>query len=656
MRSPAAVETIVYDTAWCPAGTAGIVLAADDGSLALSANAPASGTVAWNTADAAAGVRTLTLKADGAAVYTAKFAVRLAPATTTLSLDTRTGVRRAAAVETIAYDTAWCPDGTLGILVAADDGSLAFSKDSPAAGTAAWDTADAEAGVRTLSLLADGDSVYTAQMAVRANYLELDTVGNGTLSAGSGWFAQGAMAIAAATPGTYWHFARWEGDTDGCRVAGTTIRAPMTADRTIRAVFERDECSLAVSGGLAGAEPADGVHALAKGGEATAKCAPVAALGEGVRAVCAGWTGTGSVPAEGTGTNATFTILEDSSISWRWTTNYLVRVTVVGDGTVDVPEAWVERGGALAVTATPGASPCAGVSWTGDVDGAAIDGTGIEIPGDRPRDIVVTFKALALGFGQAVEQPRRVWTTDGAAMWTPVQTGAHDGVDAARSGAVGGGAYGESALSAVFTGPGDLSFWWKLETGGAVCGVDLLVDGVAAEPYLASASDWAQTRVALGDGEHRVTWSFWSDGSDETAAAWLDQVSFSGAGGRTETQTTPEPVPYAWLDEFLLGDGTEDGYETAAWAGAANGVNAVWQCYVAGLDPTNTASRLLATIGFNEQGRPTVGWTPELSDEEAAKRTYTIRGKESLADEEWTPVAPGAESDYSFFSVSVEMK
>ena len=296
VRTAAAVETVVYDSAWCPAGTQTIGIEADDGSMSFSAGAPAAGTTAWNADAAAAGVRTLTLRADGAAVCTARFLVHPAEAgsaTTTLSLDTRTGVRRAAAVEKIAWDTAWCPAGTLGVLVAADDGSLAESEDAPASGTAEWDTAQAEAGVRTLALLADGETFYSARFLV--------------------------------------------------------------------------------------------------------------------------------------------------------------------------------------------------------------------------------------------------------------------------------------------------------------------------------------TR-------------------------------------RTETQTTPEPVPYAWLDGFALGDGSEAGYETAAWTKAANGTNEVWECYVAGLDPTNATSRLLATIGFNEQGRPAVGWTPELSDEEAAKRTYTIRGKESLADEEWTPVAPGAESDYSFFSVSVEMK
>ena len=651
VRTAAAVEMVGYDTAWSPVGTKTVRIEADDGSLAFSASAPAVGTVRWNADAAAKGVRMLTLKADGVAVYTAKFLVPVLPgsATTTLSLDTRTGVRRAAAVEEIAWDTAWCPEGTLGVLVAADDGSLAESEDAPASGTAEWDTAQAEAGVRTLTLLADGETFYSARFAVKASYLTLETVGDGTLSAESGWVVNGTMAIAAATPGTWWHFARWEGDTNGCRLAGATIRAPMSADRTIRAVFERDTCRLLVSGGLAGAEPADGAHALAKGEETAAKCAAVAVLGEGVRATCDGWTGTGSVPAEGSGTNAVFAPLEDSSIAWRWTTNYLVRVTVVGDGTVDVPEAWVEKGGTLVVTAAPGASPCVGTVWLGDVDGAATDGLRIAVAGDRPRDVVVAFAAL--GIGDAVEQPARTWTTDGAFAWTPVQTGSHDGVDAARSGRIAGGVYAESALSTDFSGPGELSFWWKLDAGTAVCGIDLLVDGAAAEPYLATETDWTKATVALGEGGHRVSWSFWSDGADANAAAWLDEVAFSGVGGRTETQTTPEPVPYAWLDGFALGDGSEAGYETAAWAKAANGTNDVWQCYVAGLDPTNAASLFLAHIAVTN-GSAAVRWIPDLNEGGTkSERVYTVEGKADLGDETWGPTNESTR----FFRVKVEM-
>jgi peptidoglycan/xylan/chitin deacetylase (PgdA/CDA1 family) len=38
----------------------------------------------------------------------------------------------------------------------------------------------------------------------------------------------------------------------------------------------------------------------------------------GVLYTCAGWTGTGSVPSSGTGETATFTITQDSTITWNW--------------------------------------------------------------------------------------------------------------------------------------------------------------------------------------------------------------------------------------------------------------------------------------------------------------------------------------------------
>ena len=52
----------------------------------------------------------------------------------------------------------------------------------------------------------------------------------------------------------------------------------------------------------------------------------------------------------------------------------------------------------------------------------------------------------------------------------------------------------------------------------------------------------------------------------------------------TETQTTPVPVPYAWLDAHVPGVSQEvEAYEAAATATAANG-RKVWECYVVGID------------------------------------------------------------------------
>lgn len=55
-------------------------------------------------------------------------------------------------------------------------------------------------------------------------------------------------------------------------------------------------------------------------------------------------------------------------------------------------------------------------------------------------------------------------------------------------------------------------------------------------------------------------------------------------------------------------------------------------------------------------GTPVVSWTPVLSAAEAAKRTYTILGRQSLLSGDWTVVPSGQEANYNFFKVRVTMK
>ena len=81
----------------------------------------------------------------------------------------------------------------------------------------------------------------------------------------------------------------------------------------------------------------------------------------------------------------------------------------------------------------------------------------------------------------------------------------------------------------------------------------------------------------------------------------------------------------------------------------------VWQDYVAGTDPTDMNDVFRATISMVD-GEPTVAWEPVLSAAEAAKRTYTVLGRQSLYSGGWTPVPSGHGRDYNFFKVTVEMK
>ena len=81
----------------------------------------------------------------------------------------------------------------------------------------------------------------------------------------------------------------------------------------------------------------------------------------------------------------------------------------------------------------------------------------------------------------------------------------------------------------------------------------------------------------------------------------------------------------------------------------------VWQDYVAGTDPTDVNDLFRAEIRIVNDA-PVVSWSPVLSAAEAARRTYTIYGRQTLLSGEWTVIPSGQEASYNFFKVTVEMK
>ena len=113
------------------------------------------------------------------------------------------------------------------------------------------------------------------------------------------------------------------------------------------------------------------------------------------------------------------------------------------------------------------------------------------------------------------------------------------------------------------------------------------------------------------------------------------------------------PVPYTWLDPYLAKYGAGD-YEAAGNATGANGVP-LWESYVAGLNPDNPDSRLKAFIEMLADGTAKITWSPDLSNADPPRR-YTVLGKKTLLDRDWTPVTDANKPQMRFFKVKAEMK
>jgi hypothetical protein len=135
--------------------------------------------------------------------------------------------------------------------------------------------------------------------------------------------------------------------------------------------------------------------------------------------------------------------------------------------------------------------------------------------------------------GAAVEAAALSWTTGGNALWTIDSGSFHDGNSAARSGVISHNR--ESWMEVTLSGPGTLTFWWRVSSQSNGDFLRLRLDGV--EQFAISGSvNWAQRSLAIPAGTHTVRWVYTKNGSSSSGsdAGWVDGVVYAG--------TTPPPV------------------------------------------------------------------------------------------------------------------
>jgi hypothetical protein len=129
-----------------------------------------------------------------------------------------------------------------------------------------------------------------------------------------------------------------------------------------------------------------------------------------------------------------------------------------------------------------------------------------------------------LDLAEALDTPGWSWTTDPAGGWAPQTAVTRDGSDAARSGPI---AHSQkSVLQTTVTGPGTLSFWWRVSCESAWDKLQFLGGGV--KRVISGRTDWQQVVVEVPAGPAALQWTYEKDEltSEGEDAGWLDQVSF----------------------------------------------------------------------------------------------------------------------------------
>jgi hypothetical protein len=158
---------------------------------------------------------------------------------------------------------------------------------------------------------------------------------------------------------------------------------------------------------------------------------------------------------------------------------------------------------------------------------------------------IVALTVTTIPLAEALDYSNPGWTTYGNGLWFGQVGQTHDGVDAARSGAITN--YQNSGLSLNLLGPGTLSFWWKVSSETNYDYFKFYTNSTL-QKAISGEVDWQQQTVSLPAGMNVVQWIYAKDVSISLGqdAAWLDQISYDGPPYLSISPLTDQQVMLFW--------------------------------------------------------------------------------------------------------------
>jgi uncharacterized repeat protein (TIGR03803 family) len=122
------------------------------------------------------------------------------------------------------------------------------------------------------------------------------------------------------------------------------------------------------------------------------------------------------------------------------------------------------------------------------------------------------------------------YISGGNANWFAQTVTTSDGAYAAQSGTIGDNE--ETWFQTSVTGPGNLSFRWKVSSESDYDRLEFYIDGVP-QSFISGEEDWATESHAIMAGSHTLSWRYAKDGvySSGLDAGWVDQIVWAPTGG-----------------------------------------------------------------------------------------------------------------------------
>jgi len=129
--------------------------------------------------------------------------------------------------------------------------------------------------------------------------------------------------------------------------------------------------------------------------------------------------------------------------------------------------------------------------------------------------------------GEALDNISLNWTTAGSAGWFGQSTTAYYGGAAAQSGDIDHGQ--SSYIQTVVSGPGVVSFYWKVSSERSYDFLRFYIDGVEQAGSISGFTNWALRSFDIGSGTHTLRWEYTKDGSVSSGSdcGWIDLIVWS---------------------------------------------------------------------------------------------------------------------------------
>ena len=163
-----------------------------------------------------------------------------------------------------------------------------------------------------------------------------------------------------------------------------------------------------------------------------------------------------------------------------------------------------------------------------------------------PAGAVTSFNAFLtvtplITLADAVDAPGLAWTTNASPSWIGQAVVTHDGVDAAQSTGILDN--GTASLFATVTGPGVLTFWWKVSSEPANDRLRFYLNGTKMTE-ISGEVDWQQLSYTLGAGTQSIEWRYTKNASISGGQdrGWLDEVRFTGSPAVITTHPVSQSV------------------------------------------------------------------------------------------------------------------